>query len=330
MIYKDLKQTLSSAGYTETEINNFTNYLTKLETSTNSRGEKVCKWFPYLTVALAAELYSKVKAEGLTLDGKHITIVNRGGGISVDYDYIAIKNKLLVIYPETRIDFDIVYKDDTFKFYKQNGQVIYEHNINGPFRHKDNDIIGAYCVIRNKRGEFILTLDRDELNQLRQKARTDDVWQEWFRDMCVKSVIRKLLKKHFDDVYTPTMEEEENKQTSLEQPIPVEITETVEQEIQKITTLEDLKQYYLAKSKEVKDLKSLRIAINTKKKKIISDMFDQLSQDLSQFKQEQELEQFLNQKQPLMQQYFSGSQLEELASLKNSCLNIIKQSRNEI
>lgn len=182
-----------------------------------------------------ADCWRKIEASGLKFDGKHITLNENG----VSYDYVAYKNKMLLAYPESKIDDGLVYKGDIFSFEKENGVVSYSHKLTDPFGHKEDDIIGGYCIIKNRRGEFITTLSREEIQKARNVAKTQTIWQAWFAEMCKKTVIKKAVKFHFDDIYSE-MEEEDNKNYDLEKALPPsdELPEAV---INAINAAEDMK-----------------------------------------------------------------------------------------
>lgn len=185
------------------------------------------------------DCWHKIEQSGLSFDGKHITI-NKNG---VSYDYVAYKNKMLLAYPESKIDDGLVYKGDSFAFEKTNGVVDYKHILANPFNHKDDDIIGGYCVIKNKRGEFITTLSKDEINKARKVSKTDAIWKQWFAEMCRKTIIKKAIKFHFDDIYSE-MEEEDNKNYDLDtQEIP-ELSEALKNAISEANSLKELKGIY--------------------------------------------------------------------------------------
>ena len=160
------------------------------------------------------DCYNKIKATGLKFDPKHITINENG----VSYDYVAYKNKMLLAYPESLIDIELVYAGDEFSFSKSDGKITYHHVFANPFEHNEKDIIGGYCVIKNKRGEFLTTLSRPEIEKARKVAKTQSIWSQWYSEMCRKTVIKKAVKFHFDDVYT-SMEEEDNKQYDIEKTV---------------------------------------------------------------------------------------------------------------
>jgi len=175
---------------------------------------------------------------GFEIDGKHISIQSTG----LSFDYVAYKNKMLMAYPESVIDLQLVYEGDEINFSKDSGKIVYSHKINNPFANsKDRKIIGGYCVIKNKRGEFLTTLNSDELEKHRKVAKADYIWQQWFSEMALKTVIKKAVKYHFDDIFTDIVEED-NKENDIEKPIDIELE--WKQEIEAITTIEELRDYW--------------------------------------------------------------------------------------
>lgn len=168
-------------------------------------------WCKNKTPDFWEDCYNKIKASGLEFNPKHITINTNG----VSYDYVAYKNKMLMAYPESEIDVALVYVGDDFSFANNGGKITYYHKSANPFKHEDKDIIGGFCVIKNKRGEFLTTLSKNEIEKARKVAKTQAIWQNWYAEMCLKTVIKKAVKFHFDDIYT-SMEEEDNKQYDLE------------------------------------------------------------------------------------------------------------------
>lgn len=176
-------------------------------------------WMQTKTPEQLAQLFKRVAAEGIVFDGVHVTLQSTG----VNYDYVAYKNKMLVAYPESEIDIQVVYEGDEFSCYKQNGLVFYNHTIKDPFNGKDEDIKGTYCVIKNKRGNFITSMGRDEISKHRRVAKTDYIWAQWFKEMCMKTVMKKACKLHFNDIYT-TIEDMDNENTDVEKEVkPTEL-----------------------------------------------------------------------------------------------------------
>lgn len=159
-------------------------------------------------------LFKRVIAEGLVFDGVHITLQSTG----VSYDYVAYKNKMLLAYPESKIDVSLVYFEDKFTFQKASGLVTYSHEFSNPFEQEDSKVIGAYCVIKNKRGEFLTLLSKGELEKHRKVAKTDYIWNAWYKEMCMKTVMKKSCKVHFEDIFTE-IEVMDNEQYDLEKDV---------------------------------------------------------------------------------------------------------------
>ena len=211
------------------------------------------------------DCYKKIEQSGLKFDAKHITINQNG----VSYEYVAYKNKMLLAYPETAIDVELVYKDDVFAFEKTNGVVDYKHMFSNPFNHKDPDIVGGYCVIKNKRGEFITILSKEEIDKAKAVAKTKAIWDAWYSEMCKKTVIKKAVKFHFDDIYQE-MEEEDNKNYDLEeQTEKPELQEALKNAILEADNLQTLKNIYDREylSLETVSLKAEFLSLLTQRKK---------------------------------------------------------------
>lgn len=184
-----------------------------------------------------ADLFKRVAKDGLVFDGKHITLQSTG----ISYDYIAYKNKMLLAYPESKIDVSLVYEGDEFTVSKESGNVMYHHNIANPLTQNEKNIIGGYCVIRNNRGEFLTLLSKDDIQKHRKVAKTDFIWNQWFKEMALKTVIKKAVKQHFADIYE-NIEQVDNDNYNLENPIGLDLQ--YKQEIDAIQTREELKKYY--------------------------------------------------------------------------------------
>ena len=205
MNYEIIKKSLKD--FDETEVNIFVEYLKQLETEKDKDGAKKNKWFPFFKDEQAINIYKKVAKTGLYIDGDMITILNKGK-IMVQLDYRAYKNLVLIRYPESIIDANIVYDKDIFSFKKENGKIIYSHKITDPFN-VNKEIIGAYCVIKNKRWEFLTTINKEEIEKHKKVAKTSYIWNTWFKEMCLKTIIKKACKTHFNDIYEKIIEEDD-------------------------------------------------------------------------------------------------------------------------
>jgi len=235
------------------EVDNYIWYIDKLKKDWKSTFIK-----NYSNEQLA-QIFLKVANEGLVFDWIHITLQSTG----VSYDYVAYKNKMLLVYPESTIDVSLVYSGDDIDFGKESGKITYRHKIKNPFEtRKDEDIIWAYAVIINKRGEFLTTLNKEELEKHRKTAKTDYIWKAWFAEMCMKTIMKKSCKTHFWDVFTG-IEEMDNENYDVNN-VNVEIT--WKDEIEKAENLWELLEVYEKYKWSGKDFD---FALSNKKQEIV-------------------------------------------------------------
>lgn len=191
-------------------------------------------WMQKKTAAELEKLYRRVLKDGMPFDGVHITLQSTG----VSYDYVAYKNKMLIVYPESLIDIGLVYKDDTFRFQKVSGKVTYNHELSNPFEQQDDKVIGGYCVIKNKRGEFLTILSKAEIQKHRNVAKTDYIWKAWFKEMVMKTLIKKAVKYHFQDVFE-SIDELDNENYDLDKVVVDPIDEMKQKIVQLLDVYQD-------------------------------------------------------------------------------------------
>tara|TARA_R110000796_G_scaffold185721_2_gene302594 strand:- start:606 stop:1556 length:951 start_codon:yes stop_codon:yes gene_type:complete len=263
--YKELEKKLQN--HDSNKVNDLITHLKYLQTATKKDKSFTCKWFSFLDIDKVIILFNKAISQNLHIDGKHIIIENRAGQIRLSYDYIAYKNKLLTVYPSAKFDFNVVYKGDDFSIAKKDGKVYYDHKLNNPFDNKDENVTGVYCIIKIDTGDFFITLDIQEINQLRSIATSDDIWKKWFKDMCIKSAIKKIVSKHFDDIYTD-INQNDNDYINLENPIDIELE--LKQRIEKIEDIGDLKVFYQNELPKVTNKNSFIKSLSIHKKNLIT------------------------------------------------------------
>lgn len=250
--------------YNQGQVNNFIEYVTRLDNEKGKDKKPKNQWMRYRTNEWLANQFKKVASQGLVLDGEHVTINVNG----ISYDYVAYRNKMLMAYPESVIDVGMVYKGDKFEFSKNSGKVYYTHNIADPFGQKEGDIIGGYCVIKNKRGEFLTLLSRDDIEKHRKVAKTDSIWRQWFFEMAMKTVIKKACKQHFQDIYQ-SIEQTDNENYDLETPTDVTIDEKAD--IEKITTVDALKEYWGKNRSKCRSIEDFDKMVSKRKREIESE-----------------------------------------------------------
>lgn len=95
------------------------------------------------------------------------------------------------------IDADVVYKQDHWEFWRQDGETHYRHEpADGP--RPDKDIVLAYATCKLKDGTWVIArVARDQLDKRNavSKAKADSApWQKWFPEMCKKTAVWQLEK----------------------------------------------------------------------------------------------------------------------------------------
>lgn len=236
MDYQKIQKTLLE--FNTSEVDRYINYLKLIEKEKNSNNQLKNTWFPLFKAEQAIDIYTKVAIDKLSIDGETITLQWRGN-ITVNYNYQAYKNRVLNIYPETKFDIQLVCEGDDFSFRKESGNVIYSHKIKDPFN-KNPEIIGAYCVIKNSRGEFLETLNMTEVGKMRSAAKTKNIWDAWESEMILKSVIKRACKRHFKDITTNI----DNIDNENYDPERVGFDELIQQKIEEAKTFADLSKIY--------------------------------------------------------------------------------------
>lgn len=139
---------------------------------------------------------------GIPVDKRGLAYVTRrGNNLLYLLGYKGYIYKLKEILKNAFIKAELVYKNDTFKIVKENGNVKYTHTVENPFAKRD-EIVGAYAYMSytDEAGEHsvIETLNREEIEKIRQASasflRMTFVWDSWYGEMAKKAVIRRLCK----------------------------------------------------------------------------------------------------------------------------------------
>jgi len=253
--------------YDQYHVERYINYCGKLLADNKQEW-----WMKKRSEKQLIDYFKAVSRDGLVLDGEDITLISTG----VSYNYVAYRNKMLLSYPESVIDLQLVYDGDSFRFKKESGKILYTHEIANPFDDdKEKKIMGGYCIIKNNRGEFLTTLSKAEIEKHRKVAKTDAIWSSWLIEMCLKTVIKKGCKQHFKDIYG-NIETIDNENYDLGQPLG--ITVETKSEIEEIKTLEDLEKYYRANiDKNAGVKKDFNKAVSARKAQIEEELKNETS-----------------------------------------------------
>lgn len=246
------------------DVDRYLDYCYKIQNEKKDNAPKN-PWMSQRSDEVLAKFFKMVVSDGLKFDGVHITIQKTG----VSYDYVAFKNKMLLAYPESKVDIQLVYKDDSFKFQKDSGKVVYRHDINNPFGQSDENIVGGYCVIKNSRGEFITLLSVSDIQKHRKVAKTDFIWKNWFPEMCMKTIMKKACKVHFADIFQ-NIETIDNENYDLDQPLDISVE--TKGEIEAIKDIKKLEDYFHKnRDKNAGVKKDFNKAISARKSQILKE-----------------------------------------------------------
>ena len=190
-----VRSELLKKGFKDIDLNIFYDYLIKLS------GDPKTNWVNRVYDEQIIVAYEKSSKTGVLIDGQMAWLEYRqkNNDISIGYDYQAYKNRVIKRYPESQFDTQVVHYGEEFSFKKENGKVFYTHNFGNPFL-TNKQVIGAYCIIKNKRGEFIELINNDDINKFKASSKTQPIWDAWFSEMVKKSVVKRACKTHFKDL----------------------------------------------------------------------------------------------------------------------------------
>lgn len=249
-------------NYDSEKVDIYISYLQNLKTEKTKDGKLANWWFDKVSEQDFANVFKKVANTGLFIDGDSITL-NYRKKLVITYDYHAYKNKVMLSYPETIFDFQIVYKDDSFTFRKESGKVIYSHTIANPFDTK-KEIQGAYGVIKNRKGEFIEFLTMDDIDKMKNTSLMKNIWNTWFDRMVLKSIIKRICNIHFKDIVKDidTIDNETNNLNATN------INELIQKDIENAKTQEDLTKIYNENIGTIEDVEGFINLLTEKKKEI--------------------------------------------------------------
>ncbi len=194
---EELKNLLGS-DISKKRVDIFIKYIDLLESEKDADGKFKNTWVKKVKPDEFEFIFKKVAIDNVFIDGEVAHLTYNDGQLAVVYSYHAYKNVVLGKYPDTKFDIQLVHKGDDFEFNKESGGVFYSHKINNPFETK-REIIGAYCVIKNERGEFLETMNMDDIKDIRDTSEIQDVWDKWLGEMILKSIIKRSCKRHFRD-----------------------------------------------------------------------------------------------------------------------------------
>lgn len=220
--------------YDNKKVDAFISYVNILKSDLDGK----TSWAKSVSDNQYSDIFKLEASKGLYIEGDSITLQWRKK-LCVSYDYHAYKNRVLAAYPDSIFDFEIVYEGDEFSFEKEEGKVIYSHKIKNPFDNK-KVILGAYGIIKNKRGEFIEVLTVNDIAKMKAASKMAYIWNTWYDRMVKKSIIKRICSVAFHDI-TDDLDRIDNENYN---PVYSELEEEISTEIKAAETNEKLTEIY--------------------------------------------------------------------------------------
>lgn len=178
--------------------------------------------------------------QGLSPAKKQCYFVPYGQNLSMQRSYFGTQKVVKSLTNVEDIWATIIYEGDEFEIEIEGGRErIAKHTTS--FLNRDNDIIGAYCIIRKSDGEEVLTvMTRKEIEASWSQSKNKSVQNKFPQEMAKRTVINRAAKAFIntsDDsdaliqaVNDTTEEEFENDQERAVR----DVTETVEREANQV------------------------------------------------------------------------------------------------
>jgi len=252
-------------NYDSEKVDIYISYLKNLKTETNKDNKLVNWWISKVSEQEFADAFKKVASTGLYIDGDSVTLTYRKK-LVITYDYHAYKNKVMLSYPDTIFDFQLVYKGDDFSFRKESGKVIYSHKISNPFDN-NKEIQGAYGVIKNKKGEFVEFLTLDDIKKMKNTSTMKFIWDTWFDRMVLKSIIKRICNIHFKDIIKD-IDKIDNETNDLN---ATNIKEDLQEKIRNAKSEQELTEIYNQNIGSVEDIEGFIAMLSDRKKELKND-----------------------------------------------------------
>ena len=198
---------------------------------------------------------------GIPVDKRQLAyVVKYGNAIQYQLGYKGFIHRIKEMFPNSVVKAELVYKDDIFEVTRTDGQVKYTHKLSNPFA-SIKDLAGAYAYIEftdeQGRHSFIETMSYSAIMQIRGKAKTKFVWDEWFGEMAKKAVIRRLCKTLFvgDPIFQQFEDVENNNYEMKPEPVKIEYDKPQEMPPEQTENKADIKEEEKPKekSKETKE-----------------------------------------------------------------------------
>lgn len=132
--------------------------------------------------------------QGLSPAKKQCYFIVYGNKLQLNRSYFGTQAVLKRLSNVKDIWANVIYKGDTFDIEIVDGrETLKEHKT--AFENRDNEIIGAYCIIEKTDGERVLTtMTKKEIDKSWSKAKTKNVQNDFPQEMAKRTVINRAAK----------------------------------------------------------------------------------------------------------------------------------------
>lgn len=132
--------------------------------------------------------------QGLSPAKKQCYFIVYGNKLQLNRSYFGTQAVLKRLSNVKDIWANVIYKGDTFDIEIINGrETLKEHKT--AFENRDNEIIGAYCIIEKTDGERVLTtMTKKEIDKSWSKAKTKNAQNDFPQEMAKRTVINRAAK----------------------------------------------------------------------------------------------------------------------------------------
>ncbi|EOH71593.1 recombinase RecT [Enterococcus malodoratus] len=132
--------------------------------------------------------------QGLSPAKKQCYFIVYGNKLQLNRSYFGTQAVLKRLSNVKDIWANVIYQGDTFDIEIVNGrETLKDHKT--AFENRDNEIIGAYCIIEKTDGERVLTtMTKNEIDKSWSKAKTKNVQNDFPQEMAKRTVINRAAK----------------------------------------------------------------------------------------------------------------------------------------
>ena len=171
----------------------------------------------------------------LEIDGRqHCHLIKYGLTATLQIGYRGFIYAIKRAYLDANIDCKLVYKGDVFTIRSEGDATTFSLEVKDAFNRSQADVVGGYChisyTVGNRLVSFCETMSLADINKIKEKAKQDFIWKEWFEEKAKVAIIRRACKIHFSGIQQiEQITEFDNQNYDLEGVVETEI-ETIDSE----------------------------------------------------------------------------------------------------